>query len=41
MICGALTWFLASERRRKEQLETLVIEKREEEDEVPGFVRNP
>ena len=34
MICGALTWFLASEKRRKEQLENQVNGKVEEEDEV-------
>ena len=40
LICGALTWFLASEKRRKEQLENQVKDKVEEEDEV-GFDINP
>ena len=34
MICGALTWFLASEKRRKEQLENQVNEVEHQEDEV-------
>ena len=34
LICGALTWFLASEKQRKEQLENQVNSKVEEEDEV-------
>ena len=34
LICGALTWFLASEKRRKEQLENQVKDKVEDEDEV-------
>merc|ERR1719209_1213717 len=33
LICGALTWFLASEKQRKEQLENRVNGKVEEEDE--------
>jgi len=33
LICGALTWFLASEKRRKEQLENQVNDQVEEEDE--------
>jgi len=33
LICGALTWFLASEKQRKEQLENQVNSKVEEEDE--------
>merc|ERR550534_362916 len=33
LICGALTWFLASEKRRKEELEKQVTGKVDEEDE--------
>ena len=34
MICGALTWYLASEKKRKEELEKQVTGKVDEEDEV-------
>ena len=40
LICGALTWFLASEKRRKEQLENQVKDKVEEEDEVCIFLES-
>ena len=38
LICGALTWYLASEKKRKEELEKLVTGKVDEEDEVVGLI---
>ena len=38
MICGALTWYLASEKKRKEELEKQVTGKVDEEDEVVGLI---
>ena len=42
MICGALTWYLASEKKRKEELEKQVTGKVDEEDEVmtSGLLNN-
>ena len=39
LICGALTWYLASEKKRKEELEKLVTGKVDEEDEVVGLTQ--
>ena len=39
LICGALTWYLASEKKRKEELEKQVTGKVDEEDEVVGLTQ--
>ena len=39
LICGALTWYLASEKKRKEELEKQVTGKVDEMDEVVGLTQ--
>ena len=39
LICGALTWYLASEKKRKEELEKQVTGKVDEENEVVGLTQ--